>query len=55
MALREHRALVTGSTSGVGLGIARVLASAGADVVLHGFGDESAIEDLRSEMARVHG
>jgi 3-hydroxybutyrate dehydrogenase len=37
-------ALVTGSTSGIGLGIARALAGAGADVVLNGFGDGAAVQ-----------
>ncbi len=32
-------AIVTGSTSGIGLGVARALAAAGADVVINGFGD----------------
>ena len=39
MSLKGRVALVTGSTSGIGLGIARALAGAGADVMLNGFGD----------------
>jgi 3-hydroxybutyrate dehydrogenase len=48
-------ALVTGSTSGIGLGIARVLASQGANIVLNGFGDPAEIERLRAEIAAQHG
>ena len=40
-------ALVTGSTSGIGLGIARLLAARGANVVLNGFGDADQIAQLR--------
>lgn len=39
MSLKGKTALVTGSTSGIGLGIAQVLARAGANIVLNGFGD----------------
>lgn len=41
-------AVVTGSTSGIGLGIARALAASGADIMLNGFGDPAAIEKTRS-------
>ena len=43
-------AVVTGSTSGIGLGIARSLAGAGADVMLNGFGDPGEIERLRRDI-----
>jgi 3-hydroxybutyrate dehydrogenase len=48
-------ALVTGSTSGIGLGIARELASQGASLVLNGFGDAAEIERLRASLAAEHG
>ena len=47
-------ALVTGSTSGIGLGIAETLAAQGANVVLNGFGDPAEIERLRAGMAERH-
>lgn len=48
-------ALVTGSTSGIGLGIAQTLAAQGANVVLNGFGNKADIERLRAELAERHG
>ena len=48
-------AIVTGSTSGIGLGIAEAFAGAGARVVLNGFGDAAAIEATRSGVASRHG
>ncbi len=53
--LAGKTALVTGSTSGIGAGIARVLAAAGANVVLNGFGDAAEIERLRAGLAEEHG
>ena len=53
--LNGKLALVTGSTSGIGLGIARALAAQGCDVVLNGFGDAAAIEALRAGLAKEHG
>ncbi len=46
--LKAKVALITGSTSGIGLGIARGLAQSGAHIVLNGFGDRSEIEELRA-------
>lgn len=53
--LKGKVALVTGSTSGIGLGIATAFAQQGADIVLNGFGDAADIEKLRSELASKHG
>jgi len=53
--LNGKAAVVTGSTSGIGLGIARELAGAGADVMLNGFGDAGAIEQLRADLAKEFG
>ena len=53
--LQQKSAIVTGSTSGIGLGIARGLAQQGADVMLNGFGDADEIEFTRAELQRQFG
>lgn len=53
--LKGKTAIVTGSTSGIGLGIARALAGAGARVMLNGFGDAAQIEALRAGLAQEFG
>jgi 3-hydroxybutyrate dehydrogenase len=55
MSLKGKVALVTGSTSGIGLGIAHALAGAGADIMMNGFGDPADIEQLRAGLAASHG
>lgn len=54
MALRGRTAVVTGSTSGIGLAIAEGLSAQGCDVVITGFGDAAAIDDVVARFARQY-
>jgi 3-hydroxybutyrate dehydrogenase len=53
--LKGKNAVITGSTSGIGLGIARALAKDGANVLINGFGDKSDIENERSAIEKEFG
>jgi 3-hydroxybutyrate dehydrogenase len=53
--LKGKTALVTGSTSGIGLGLAEALAREGANVVLNGFGDGKEIATIRQRLEASHG
>ena len=53
--LKGKTAIVTGSTSGIGLGIARALVAEGVNVVLNGFGDPDQIRQIRSELESTYG
>jgi 3-hydroxybutyrate dehydrogenase len=52
--IKGKAAIVTGSTSGIGLGIATSLAAEGCNLLLNGFGDPKAIEALRAELAEKY-
>ncbi|MFN4153379.1 MAG: 3-hydroxybutyrate dehydrogenase [Paracoccaceae bacterium] len=55
MSLKGKTAVITGSTSGIGLGIAVELAKAGADIVLNSFTDKDEDHALAKDMAAEHG
>src|ERR1041385_4329391 len=53
--LQGKAAIVTGSTSGIGLGIATALAAEGCAIMLNGFGDAGMIDGLKRDLAARHG
>lgn len=53
--LQGKTAVITGSTSGIGLGIARALAASGVDVMINGFGDAEEIEAIRHGLEQEFG
>ncbi len=53
--LKGKSAVVTGSTSGIGLGVAKALAQQGASVMINGFGDSKEIEAIRLSLERLSG
>ena len=53
--LKDHAAVVTGSTSGIGLALAGQLAAQGVNVMLNGLGDPAAIEAARADLAGKYG
>ncbi|MCS5596118.1 MAG: 3-hydroxybutyrate dehydrogenase [Alphaproteobacteria bacterium] len=55
MSLTGKTALITGSTSGIGFGVAQCLAEKGANIVLNGFGDAAEIEKMRNAIANDYG
>ncbi|MGZ5935301.1 MAG: SDR family NAD(P)-dependent oxidoreductase, partial [Rhizomicrobium sp.] len=55
MSLKNRSAVVTGSTSGIGLAVARALAKEGANVMINGFGDAAGIEAERAGIEKEFG
>lgn len=55
MPLKGKNAIVTGSTSGIGLAIARALAANGCNIMLNGMGEKSAIDAIVTELTKTYG
>src|SRR5512143_3121104 len=53
--LRGRSAVVTGSTSGIGMAIVKALAEQGANVMINGFGDINEIKGLKASLEAKHG
>ena len=53
--MTARTAIVTGSTSGIGHGIATALAASGCNILLNGFGPAAEIEQIRADLAAAHG
>ena len=53
--MKGKTAIVTGSTSGIGHGIATALAAGGCNILLNGFGPPDEIEKIRADLAKTHG
>ena len=53
--LKDKTSLITGSTSGIGLGIARALAGAGSSIILNGFGKAEEIEATQKSVGSDFG
>ena len=53
MSLKGRNAIVTGSTSGIGLGIATALAKAGANILINGFADEATVAKIKGDIAAL--
>jgi 3-hydroxybutyrate dehydrogenase len=53
--LKGRSAVITGSTSGIGLAVAEALAARGVNLMLNGFGEPGAVESLRAGLAQKHG
>ncbi|MBS0290101.1 MAG: 3-hydroxybutyrate dehydrogenase [Proteobacteria bacterium] len=54
MSIKSKSAVITGSTSGIGLGIATALAKAGVNVIINGFGESAAIEHERQNLEKTY-